>query len=71
MRDYCEAKEFGNPDPFHIKLKAYAKEEEMSENERRRSKLPEDVAEDNLVLGKLRSRKEKTAHHQRQSPRAS
>ena len=71
LRDYCEAKEFGNPDPFHIKLKAYAKEEEMSENERRRSKLLGDVAEDNPIHGKLRSRKEKAAHHQGQSPRAS
>ena len=71
LRGYCRAKEFGNLSPFHIKPKAHAEEEEMSEDERRRSKLPEDVAEDNLVLGKLRSRKEKTAHHQRQSPRAS
>ena len=29
----CEAKEFGNPDPFHIKPKAYAEEEEMSKDE--------------------------------------
>ena len=43
----------------------------MSEDERRRSKLPGDVAEDNPVLGKLRSRKEEAAHHQRQSPRVS
>ena len=43
----------------------------MSENERRRSKLPGDVAEDNLVLGKPRSWKEKAAHRQGQPPRAS
>ena len=67
----CGAKEFGNPDPFHIKPKAHVEEEEMSEDERRRSKLPGDVAEDNLVLGKPRSRKEKEARHQGQSPRAS
>ena len=65
LRGYCGAKEFGNPGPFHIKPKAHAKEEEMSEDERRRSKLPRDVAEGNLVLGKLRSQKEKAAHHQR------
>ena len=71
FRGYCGAKEFGNPGPFHIKPKAHAEEEEMSEDERRRSKLPGDVAEDNLVLGKSRSLKEKAARRQRQPPRAS
>ena len=61
LRGYCRAKEFGNPGQFRIKPKAHAEEEEMSEDERRRSKLPGDVAEDNLVLGKPRSRKEKAA----------
>ena len=32
LRGYCGAKEFGNPSPFHIKPKAHAKEEEMSED---------------------------------------
>ena len=68
---YCGAKEFRNPSPFHIKPKAHAENEEMSGDERRRSKLPGDVAEDNLVLGKPRSRKEKAAHRQGQPPRAS
>ena len=71
FRGYCGAKEFGNPVPFHIKPKAYAEEEEMSKDERRRSKLPGDVAEDNLVISKSRSRKEKAARRQRQPPRAS
>ena len=71
LRSYCGAKEFGNPDPFHIKLKAHAEVEEMSEDERRGSKLLADVTEDNLVLGKLRSWKKKTARHQGQSPKAS
>ena len=71
LRGYCGVKEFGNPSPFHIKPKAHAEEEEMSEDKRRRSKLPRDVAEDNPVLGKLRSWKEKAARHQGQSPRAS
>ena len=31
----------------------------MSEDEQRRSELPRDVAEDNHILDKLRSRKEK------------
>ena len=71
LKGYCGAKEFGNLGPFHVKPKAYAEKEEMSGDERRRSKLPGDVAEDNPVLGKLRSWKEEAAHHQWQSPRAS
>ena len=51
----CRAKEFGNPGPFHIKPKAHAKKEEMFEDERRRSKLPRDIVEDNLVLGQPKS----------------
>ena len=61
MRGYYGAKVFGNPSPFHIKPKAHAEEEEMSEDEQRRSKLPRDIAEDNPALGKPRSRKEKAA----------
>ena len=57
-------KEFGNPIPLHIKPKAHIEEEEMFENEQRRSKLPGNIAEDNPVLGKPRSRKEKAARHQ-------
>ena len=59
--DICGAKGFGNLGSFHIKPKAHAEEEEMSEDEQRRSKLLGDVAEDNPVLGKPRSRKEKAA----------
>ena len=43
----------------------------MSEDEQRRSELLGDIAEDNPVLGKPRSQKEKVARHQGQSPRAS
>ena len=43
----------------------------MSEDERRRSKLPGDIAEDNPILGKPRSQEEKVARHQRQFPKAS
>ena len=71
MNNNCGAKEFGNPSPFHVKPKAHAEEEEMSEDEQRRSKLPGDIAEDNPVLDKPRSRKEKAARRQRQPPRAS
>ena len=63
LRGYCGAKEFDNPGPFHIKPKAHAKEEEMSEDERRRSKLPGDVAENNPILGNSRSWKEKVVRH--------
>ena len=71
FRGYCGAKEFGDPSPFHIKSKAHAEEEEMSEDEQRRFKLLGYIAEDNPVLDKPRSRKEKVARHQGQSPRAS
>ena len=61
LRGYCWAKGFGNPSPFHIKPTTHAEEEEMSEDEQRRSKLPGDVAKDNPVLDKPKSRKEKAA----------
>ena len=51
LRCYCGAKGYGNPDPFHIKPKAHAEEEEIFEDEQRRSKL-------------LGSWKEKAAHFQ-------
>ena len=63
FRGYCGVEKFSNLGPFHIKPKAHAEEEEMSEDEQRRSKLPGDVAKDNPVLGKPRSQKEKAAHH--------
>ena len=68
LRGYCGAERCGNPSPFHIKPKAHAEEEEMSEDEQRRSKLLGDVAEDHLVLGELRSHKKKAAHLQGQPP---
>ena len=71
LRGYCGAKDFGNPDPFHIMPKAYAEEKEMSDDEQRRFELPGDVAEDNFVLGIPKSWKEKAARHQVQFPKAS
>ena len=62
FRVYFRAEGFGNSGPFHIKPKAHAEEEEMPEDEQRRSKLPGDVAEDNPVLGEPRSQKEKATH---------
>ena len=71
LRGYYGAKESSNLGPFHIKPNAHVKEEEMSKDERRRSEMLGDVAEDNPILGKPRSWKEKAARHQGQSPRAS
>ena len=71
FRGYCGAKEFGDPSPFHIKPMAHAEKEKMPEDEQRRSKLPRYIGEDNLILGKPRSRKEKVPRHQGQSLRAS
>ena len=62
LRAYCGAEGCGNPSPFHIKPKAHAEEEEMSEDEQRRSKLLGDVAEDHPILDELRVQKEKAAH---------
>ena len=64
-------KNLATPAPFHIKPKAHAEEEEMFEDEQRRSELPGDVVEDDFVLGKPKSQKEKVARHQGQFPRAS
>ena len=64
LRGYCGAKGSGNLGPFHIKPKAHAEEEEMSEDKQIRSELPGDVAEDNFVFSKSKSRKEKAARHQ-------
>ena len=66
---YCGAKDSENPGQFHIKLKAHAKEKEMSKDEQRRFELSGDMAEDNFVLGKPKSQKEKTTRHQGQFPR--
>ena len=65
LRGYYGAEGFGNPGPPHIKPKAYAEEEKTSEDEQGRSKLLGDIAEDNPVLGKPRSWKEKAAHPRR------
>ena len=71
LKGYCGAKGFGDSDPFHIKPLAYVEEEEMSEDEQRKSQLPGYAAEDNPVLGRPRSRKGKAPRHQGQSLRAS
>ena len=52
---YYGVKELSNPGPLYTEPKAHAEEEEMPEDEQRESKLPRDIAEDNPVLGQLRS----------------
>ena len=51
----CGVKEFSNPNPLHTEPKAHAEEEETPEDEQRESKLPRDIAKDNLVIGQPRS----------------
>ena len=71
LRGYCGAKGSEDSGPFHIGPMVHAKEEEMPEDEQRKSKLPGYTAEDNPILGRSRSRKGKVLRHQGQSPRAS
>ena len=40
LRGYCGVKRIGDPGPFHIKPMAHAEEEEMSEDEQRKSRPP-------------------------------
>ena len=67
----CGAKRFVNPGPFHIKPMAHAEEEEMSENEQRKSRPLGYAAENDLVLDRPKSRKGEVPRHQGESPRAS
>ena len=71
LRGYCGAKGPGDPGSFHIRPMAHAEEEEMLKDEQKESRLPRYTAEDDPVLGRPKSRKQKAPHHQRQSPRAS
>ena len=63
LRGYCGAKEFDNPSPLYTEPKADAEEEEMPEDEQKRSKFPTDIAEDNPVLGQPRSKEGRAACH--------
>ena len=67
LRGYCGAKGSGDFGPFHIKPKVHAEEEETSEDEQRKPKLPGYTTEDNPVLGRPKSRKGKR-HVARGSP---
>ena len=63
----CGAKGSKDSGPFHIKPKAHAKEEEMLEDEQRESGLPGYTAEDDPILDRPKSQKEKR-HVARGSP---
>ena len=54
--------------PFHSKPKVHVKEEEVSEDGRRESILPECNTEDNPVLGRPKSQDRKVPRRPRQSP---
>ena len=52
-------KDLAKPNPFHIRPKAHVEEEEMLEDEQRKSRLLGYTAEDDLVLGRPKSQKGK------------
>ena len=52
---WCGAKELSNPGPLYTKPKANAMEEETLDDKQRESKLPRDIAENNPIIGQLRS----------------
>ena len=54
-------KDLAKLSPFHIKPKAHAEEEEMSEDEQRESRLPGYTTEDDPILGRPKSQKGKNA----------
>ena len=55
LRGYCGVKELSNPGPLYIELKTHAEEEEMLEDEQRKSKLTTNITKDNPVLGQPKS----------------
>ena len=54
--------------PFNPKPKVRTEKEEVSEDKRRESILPECTVEDDPVLGKPKSQDRKVPRHPRQSP---
>ena len=61
-------KDLAKTSPFHIKPKAHAEEEEMSDDERRESRLLGYTVEDDPVLSRPKSLKGKAPRRQKQSP---
>ena len=62
LRGYYGAKGSKDSDPFHIRPKAYAKDEELPKDEWRESRLLGYTAEDDPVLGRPKSQKGKAPH---------
>ena len=71
LKGYCGTKGSRDSGPFHIKPKAYAKEEEMSKNEQRESRRLGYTTENNPILSRPKSQKGKAPRCQRQSPQGS
>ena len=55
LKGYCGVKELSSLGRLHTEPKVHAEEEEAPEDGQRESKLPGDIAEDDLVLGQPRS----------------
>ena len=58
-------KDLAKLNPFHIKPKAHAEQEEMPEDEQRESRLLGYTVEDDPVLGRPKSRKGKAPRRQK------
>ena len=71
LKGYCGAKGFGDLGPFHIKPMTYAKEEEMSEDEQRESRLPGYTTKNDPILSRPKLQKGKAPRCQEQSPQGS
>ena len=56
-------KDLAKPNPFHIRPKAHAEEEEMPEDKQRESILPGYIAMDDPVLGRPKSQKGKVPRY--------
>ena len=63
--------DLAKPSPFHIRPKAHSEEEEMLEDEQRKSRLLGYTAEDSPILDRPKSQKGKAPRRQGQSLRGS
>ena len=71
LRGYCGAKGSRDSGPFQIKPKVHAKEEEMSEDEQRESRLPGYTTKNDPILSRPKLQKGKAPRCQKQSPQGS
>ena len=62
LRGYCEAKGFGNPDPFHTKPKAHAEEEETPEDEQKESPSYQETSPRTILSSANRNHKKDGWH---------